>query len=52
MLEHDFEEKFWEFDNAVIAIVQYFHISQTKTIPGKILGGLLTLLSVLLSVFF
>lgn len=52
MLDHGFEERFWDFDNGVIAIVQYFHMSQTKTIPGKLLGGLLTVLSFLLSVFF
>ena len=52
MLEHDFEEKFWDFDNAVIAIVQKYHISQARTIPAKILGGFLALVSVLLSIAF
>ena len=52
MLEHDFEEKFWEFDNAVIAFVQFFHISQTKTIPSKIFGGFLALIAILLSIAF
>ena len=25
-LEHDFEERFWDFDNKWIGVVQYFHV--------------------------
>ena len=43
-LEHEFEQKFWDFDDKLIDIAQYFHLQHDKPVR-KIVGGFISLLA-------
>ena len=47
-LDHDFESKYWDFDNQFIAVLQKFHLHKHGTL-NKVLGAILALISFFVS---
>jgi hypothetical protein len=47
-LDHDFETRYWDFDNLFIGLLQKFHLHKHGTL-NKVIGAILALLSFFVS---